>query len=544
MGTTAAHAQVSGGGATIGRPHDPVVLTGADLFPADDPAIADLAFYRWDGAGWTAIPFQVDERTAAGLYTPLGTDDEDGGTALLDDNDEIVFMGYDAGESSSCSDSNQLITGDHDRQAVTVTDPLNGETGTVYAVTGTAASADAYFNWDSAAQMVSGDYNSSYEATFGSVVTPAHISLENLVVNGSVDVLDRMKVRIAAEAQPQFIVCLPAIGITLDEQSATDFFPGAIDLNVFGPIRAVGGGQDNLSIAAYGSQLAISFALDPADIEAQIAASGTPICAGTVALNYARISFDGNDPAATGMTNYFDSNGNSATVDGAADGGIAGSTIPDWFQVSDDGTNGGFVVIVDNVEAGTGAISTYYVDDNSGGVVGDPAPYNTFADTGDLLSYGDVGLTVIGSGAAPLAFSLQTYIMEAGATGNVGADYLAYANNPLGAAVAAESCVATAVTPTSIPATNTPIPATDTPVPPTAEPTTPPTSEPTTPPTIPPTDEPTVEPTDPAPLAVETTMEREQIPPSSAGSNQLLYYILAGLGVLALFGIVVGVIRR
>ncbi len=522
-------AQAPSGGTTISRPHDPVTLTGADLFPATDPAIADLTFYAWDGANWAAIPFQIDEVTAAGTYTTTGNDDDDSGAALLDDNDEIVFMGYDAGQPNSCAESTQLVPNDHDRQLITVTDPLNSETGAVYVYdAGLAGSADSYFAWDAAAQSVAGDYNSSYAATFGTAVTPTHVALDSLAVNSSVDVLDRMKIRIAAQAQPQFFLCLPPISINLDEDSAGDFLTGGIDLPVVGPIRAVGGLQDTFNIAAYGSRLEIGFGIAPSALEQAVIDAGNPICAGSLALNYARISFDGNDPAVTGMTDYFDSNGGAATIDGTPDSVSAAPA--QWMQLSDDGTNGGLVLAITNLDAGTGTAGTYYLDDNTGGVTGDPATYG-FADSGDQLSYGDVGVTINGSGNSTIAMGLSTYILPAGTTGDVGATYYDYAVNPLTNAVTAENCTSVTPTPTITPT----VAATDTPTP-TA--TLAPTDTPTPTATLAPTDTPTPTPTTAPPLSVQMAQEN-----TAVYSSLLPLFIAIGVTLILTLGWVKSTMR-
>ena len=81
----------------IGRSHDPVIVPGADLPGFDQVPIDELRLYVFDGAAWQPIPMQIDERVVVS-NTAVYTTFEDG---LLDANDELVFMGHDAGAAVS-----------------------------------------------------------------------------------------------------------------------------------------------------------------------------------------------------------------------------------------------------------------------------------------------------------------------------------------------------------------------------------------------------------------------------------------------------------
>jgi hypothetical protein len=430
------HAQAGTGGSNITRPHDPVVLTGSD-FPAFlGENVADLALYAFNGSIWTPIPFQVDEVDASGFYTT--TDD-----GLLDANDELVFMGYDAGEPSSCTESLTLNSGvAHSRTAVTVTDPLNSDSGTVYLYRNLSGTAASYVSWNQVAQSGSGSFNSMYSVAFGGSAPQPYIGIDSLTVNSTSDILDRLKLRLLIQARVFFGFCIPGyVDVDLDEQSAADLLTPTIDLSLVGPIRAVAPGEALLNVAAYGSRIDIGVYLDPAALEDQVDLPIGAICAGTLRARYARISLDGSDPGATGINQYFDSaTPAGATIDGTPDAGLPAATPISWFQVGDDGTNGGLVVAIRRLDAGAGILGNYYVDDNSGGVTGDPAPYDIFADTGDNLSYGDAGILVSESFRDPLDFALTAYALESGTTGNVGDTYYNYATIDLMGATADESC--------------------------------------------------------------------------------------------------------
>jgi hypothetical protein len=86
--------------ATAPRFAEVVKLTGGDLSMFDATAIDRLALLTCSGTECHPIPFQVDERDAAGHWVldqgPLPTADDPPGT--LDGNDLLLFMAADAGD--------------------------------------------------------------------------------------------------------------------------------------------------------------------------------------------------------------------------------------------------------------------------------------------------------------------------------------------------------------------------------------------------------------------------------------------------------------
>ena len=93
----------------ITRPQDPVVVAGADLPTFLNQPISELRGYAYNGANWAPIPFQVDE-LQQGNFVASG-DDDDGGQALLDANDGLVFMENDSGQAASCTASSNPMGG-------------------------------------------------------------------------------------------------------------------------------------------------------------------------------------------------------------------------------------------------------------------------------------------------------------------------------------------------------------------------------------------------------------------------------------------------
>lgn len=368
---------------TLERPEDPVIVTGANLSAFDGQPLDELKLYAFDGSSWSPIPYQFDERLndITGTYVIS----EDG---LLDANDELVFMAKDVGQLAGNDDWPSDVEAQlNPRVMVTVNDPLSpGDMGWAYLYRSTTLATDPtnYVDWDDGLQTVTA---LSYTASF----TSDFIGISDLTVNGNgVDVLDRQKTRVTA-----FIV-------TLDEEDLAGLITPTITIPVVGPVRGVAnGGAFNISI--YGARLDSAVTFDTSDIP--------------VSVDDIRNSLDLNDPNVTGITNYFNSNGISVTIDGMNDA-VGASPRVDWFQAS--GASGGMVVAFPTVNAGGGTVTNYYKDDDAV----DPD------DTGDQRSYADSGLFIDSPGNI-IDFSLVTFILPPNSTANVGASYFDRISNPL-----------------------------------------------------------------------------------------------------------------
>jgi hypothetical protein len=217
------------------------------------------------------------------------------------------------------------------------------------------------------------------------------VGLADVTINGNgVNILDRQKTRVDTAI------------IDLDEEDLAGLIDPTVAISVVGPVRGV----DNsgaLNISIYGTRFDSIVAFDT---------SISPI-----AVNSVRNSLDLNDPGTTGVTNYFNSNGVSATIDGMND--VVGATPRvDWFQVS--GASGGMVAAFPVVDAGGGSVTNYYKDDDTV----DPG------DTGDQLSYGDSGLLITNPGTI-INFTLVSFILPPNSTSSVGAEYYDRIENPL-----------------------------------------------------------------------------------------------------------------
>jgi hypothetical protein len=138
----------SGGGAPIIRPHDPVVMTGAQLAPFVGLAPTDIVGFRFENNTWKQIPVQVDERALLDIVTPYGplaaaasyppspsnpkvvfycdaaTHTGADPDPAFDNDDELVFMAKDAGDLADGSLPPNVVNGSARR--ITVADPLGG----------------------------------------------------------------------------------------------------------------------------------------------------------------------------------------------------------------------------------------------------------------------------------------------------------------------------------------------------------------------------------------------------------------------------------
>jgi hypothetical protein len=254
----------------------------------------------------------------------------------------------------------------------------------LYRSTTLATDPTNYVNWNQALQTVTA---LSYTASF----TSDFIGLSDMTINGSsIDILDRQKTRVDTAI------------IDLDEESLALIVDPTITIPVVGPVRGVAnGGAFNISI--YGARLDSAVIFDTS-------ISPFPV-------RSLRNSLDLNDPTMTGITNYFNSNGISVTIDGVND--VVGATPRvDWFQAS--GASGGMVVAFPTVDAGGGTVTNYYKDDSAI----DPG------DTGDQRSYGDSGLFITNPGGT-VEFSLVTFILPPNTTTSVGASYFDRISSPL-----------------------------------------------------------------------------------------------------------------
>lgn len=171
-------------GCVAQRPADPVVLTGADVPRLQGVAPGKvIAFRRLDGR-WTQAPVQVDERAVVDLakprnlaatgrtfltYTDPGTFTGPDPNANVDADDEIAFMGIDAGVRAPAGSSPPGVVAGSGVE-VRITDP-NGEPSPAYLYlfrqTGNLDPGAGKRYVDYRFNLLSGDYKTTYNLGSG-----------------------------------------------------------------------------------------------------------------------------------------------------------------------------------------------------------------------------------------------------------------------------------------------------------------------------------------------------------------------------------------
>ena len=392
---------------SINRTHDPVIVSGADLPAFDQAPISELRLYTYDGVDWQPIPMQIDERvmvSGTAVYTTF----EDG---LLDANDELVFMGHDAGEMASIIEwVDNVEAQSNSRYAIAVTDPLPpGDMGYayLYRAGSLAGSITSYVAWGQNAQILSA---LSYTLAFD---PNNFVGVASLRINGnSEDILDRQKIRVDVNNP------FPIPDVTLNEEDIVSLLgiTATVTLPVVGQVRAVGGGETN-SFAFYGRRSDINVGVDLDSLP-------NPIPGSTIVG--LRTSLDLNDPATTNMSpaTYYDSNTPAGvSVDGMPDA-VPATPVVDWSEVS--GAAGGVVTIL-GVDVDMGTVSNYYLDEMT-----PPA-----GDTGDGMAFADSGVAVANPGGV-ITVAQAVYILPPG-SGSQGAVVKEWYDNPLQTAVTEQS---------------------------------------------------------------------------------------------------------
>lgn len=366
---------------TLDRNADAVIVSGDSMPDFYGTSLGHLFIYAYRDNQWQQIPWQFDE-VKDGEY--IASDNN-----KLDAADELVVMGGDCGDQ--VTNNNWIDDEDarlNKRYEITVVDPLDTEKlGWIYVYCSTSLA-------DTVTQdYVDFDYNSSVFTTpvYKLAFFLQYLGGYSLELNGSgVNVLDRSKFRLKAPEQDVF-----------DEEfmEVEDPQPKILD----GRVRAIAGyqeeGQGILTFgyrSAFYDLVTIDFSWAPRSFE------------------WVRASADFNENIAGGT--YYDANTPSGLlVDGQPDL-LETSPASMWQQIS---SSTGTVIHTVDVAPMLGTTSTYYNDNDQV----DPS------DTGDKVSYGEMGLTV----ANPINYvylAVTHYILPPNQP-NVGADYYACFSHPL-----------------------------------------------------------------------------------------------------------------
>jgi len=388
------------------RPAEPVAITGDVLTGLTGQPVADLHLFAFVDGAWREIPVQIDEYDAAG--SPFVADD-----GLWDANDELVFQPQDGGGTALASawiDDAESRT--HPRLEITVSDSVEGDATVAYLYRSSTLPDTlslSYVSYDDVTGAITGvEYHAGYD--------PERWFWNELRLrDGAVftdDYMDREKTRMRGDFLFQTWI-----------RTEDDTTPVSRDV-VAGPVRVIRYTVSEFEVIGVASELSSmkhfygAYMTNPRDL------FEVPLLGG---LNLVRQSYDLN-PGVAGVVESSEANA-ALPVDGVPDGAATALTYEEmsdlWFKIGV--SDGAFVQVIDF--QGLSDVNDVYHHDDAGGGSADG-----LADTGDMVSYGDIGLLMTDPVVGTHETETKTYISSA--VDLSGPTCQAWFNNPLEVAVA------------------------------------------------------------------------------------------------------------
>ncbi len=421
-------------GASLSRPEDPVVLTGAALPALLGATPSSVVGFAWDGSAWHQVPVQIDERdlvnpgqilhrapanwaklpggapftmlvytppaapavgyTSAPTYTPADHD------PTFDANDEISFLENDTGKVADAAAGDPPQVDVATRQQVHVTDPLGSASGELYlyrsaTLTGGSAGTTGVVY---AFSLDRGAYLSTYQMGTGALApnntagpNPEHSSIttpqytqtygDRWLNNGiAISATGSSGTNFYERARTQFLpgYCGRSED-TFDDTVLSNPYEAGYVVNISGPVRAIRSHVGTNS-GTYTTTTDI-FYPGREDSITDLRVHSIP----------GVMSFDDLATTATGLT-YTDDQNTDVPIDGTPDTIVAAHASP-WSMISGPSgslvTQRGLVTDIAGVQ-----LSTYYLDQKPAS----PAPC-----TGDSAAWGQNGVTLVGAGGGALA---------------------------------------------------------------------------------------------------------------------------------------------
>lgn len=408
---------------TLTRDLEPVLLQGSSFSGFAGAPLGELFLYAYDSAeaAWQQIPFQIDEIGISGNKSGYFIPDD----GLLDDNDELAFMARDAGDLAPDSWIPDSGSQAFDRYEIEVSNPLElSEKGWVYLYRSASLTVDDnlvdYIDWHASATGNAGQdtvRSIFYEMSHGTGGFPEDLRITQAGGGNDQDLLDRLKLRATIAIG---IIEFPPIDETaIVVSSEGDDGVRAVDGRVR-VVREVNATLEGLDLnfesgALFYYPYSISYTIEIPSLEG---------LGGSAVLLSGRLSLDLNQNAAN-MTFISANNPNGFTVDGSPDtpNTEIDSQLPGNNWASVRGEQGTIVHLFPIESSVGGSRSLYYKDDNS---VDDE-------DTGDEMSYADIGLAVADTIQPPAIFSYKGYYLGADAPADIGAQIANFERNPLDA---------------------------------------------------------------------------------------------------------------
>jgi hypothetical protein len=167
---------------------EPAIVLGSDLGDFIGASVDEIWVYAFVGGFWEQIPFQLDERNDAnGSYFVDAVD------GILDSNDEIVFMPFDAGDAAPTT--SWVLDTEDQRYEVTVTDPIDVSMKYVYIYNSSSLTktfTKDYVNYNPTNPVITGtDYTIGFDDTKMGIMD--EIRINTSIGGDNTDILDRMK---------------------------------------------------------------------------------------------------------------------------------------------------------------------------------------------------------------------------------------------------------------------------------------------------------------------------------------------------------------
>ncbi|HOT97295.1 MAG TPA: FlgD immunoglobulin-like domain containing protein [bacterium] len=376
---------------TLQRRYVPIIIKGAVL-PLASFNSTEWRAFKYAQGRWQAVPFQTDQVINGKYHHPWS-----GG--LIDTDDELVFMPQDLGDQAVAKWYDDPTGRSATRLEFEFYDQLDpARKGWIYLYKSSQPAPAGYHNHIDAPTGTAAD----------TIVTPFYklghnrdgwIDYVALAANPKLDLIDRLKLRFAGKA-----TLIPGLGnyaATEDTLNKGECSPWPA------PIRLMRDQRSKLAIPQLGFEnIGIDYQLTyyPASMtlgvtDAQLQSESITVLAGVKTL---RQSLD-LAPAAAGMKFYSEINRSGVAIDGAADAidaTLKTQTGLHWAMAS--GQQGTLLLILEMPAIKGGSTKLYYRDSQAGGT-NDDTP-----ESGDMKSYGDMGLWAQATGTSSIATSKIT----------------------------------------------------------------------------------------------------------------------------------------
>ena len=361
---------------SIERTYVPIIFKNVD--PLIGLRIDEWTAYKYDRSrdAFSPAPFQVDELSPDGKYNR--TEYQDG---IIDSRDEMLLMPGDLGDRAEPStwldDSNAKL---YERYELACTDPLDGKTGWAYLFRNVSQKPElpGYISYGKGSAGTGADTVKS-SAYYVASNEEGWIDLISIAPDFKRNRIDRLKLRLAGSS----------ITLTENVLKAQD------DPSTFHkkPIRSFHDRRYNLHIDEFP---ALKASVDPSlhflpysfKTGVQDAELESPLLLSIFGVNSLRQSLDFS-PQSTGMKFYSAKNRNGVAIDGSLDAvdlALDQGTPDHWVMVGS--SLGAVVMILKSPSVPNSTTQLYYHDAGSG------LPLDNSQDTGDGLSFGDMGLWI------------------------------------------------------------------------------------------------------------------------------------------------------